>query len=112
MQLGSSLAEAVNGAISEVDWYSFGELLWVKFKIALETLAGFLTNLDMPELAKSASNVVVGFIDSITETLNNIDWRGIGNRIATFIANIDYSGISNSLFTGLGTALALSLIQI
>ena len=106
MQLGSSLAEAVNGAISEVDWYSFGELLWVKFKIALETLAGFLTNLDMPELAKSASNVVVGFIDSITETLNNIDWRGIGNRIATFIANIDYSGISNSLFTGLGTALA------
>lgn len=106
MQLGSSLAEAVNNAISEVDWYSFGELLWVKFKIALETLAGFLTNLDMPELAKSASNVVEGFIDSITETLNNIDWQGIGNQIATFIANIDYSGISNSLFTGLGTALA------
>ena len=105
-KLGASLAEAVNGAVLEVDWYSFGELLWANFKIGLETLAGFITNLDMPELAQSASRIVMGFLDSITETLNNVSWRKIGNQIATFFANIDYSGIATSLFTGLGAALA------
>lgn len=106
IEFGGALSEAMNGTIETIDWYSFGQLLWAKFKISLETLAGFLANLDMPELGKSASDIFKGFFDSITETLNNIDWQRIGNQIATFFASIDYSGISSSLFSGLGTALA------
>lgn len=54
--LGGGLARCINGLVSEIDWYDFGRLLWAKFKIALETLAGFLLELDMPQLAKAASD--------------------------------------------------------
>ena len=45
-------------------------------------------------------------LDSITGTLNSVNWQKLGNQIATFIAEIDYSGIAASLFRGLGAALA------
>lgn len=106
MALGKSLAEMINNAIEQVDWYDFGRLLWAKFKISLETLAGFLLNLDMKEIAAAASNIVKGFLDSISETLKKIDWQGIGNQIATFIRNIDYGGIFTSITYGIGVALA------
>ena len=95
----------LNSAIAEIDWYAFGQLLWSKFKIGIETFAGFLLNLDMTEIAQSASRIVMGFFDSISETLLAIDWQGIGNQIATFIASIDYAGVAESLFGGLGVAL-------
>lgn len=104
--LGASLAAMLNRALSEVDWRAFGQLLWSRFKIAIETLAGFLTNLDMSQVANALSQSLIGVLDSITETLNNIDWQKLGNQIATLIAEIDYSGIAESLFRGLGAALA------
>lgn len=105
LNLGASLATMLNSAIAEIDWYAFGQLLWSKFKIGIETFAGFLLNLDMTEIAQSASRIVMGFVDSISETLLAIDWQGIGNQIATFIASIDYAGVAESLFGGLGVAL-------
>lgn len=104
--LGASLATMLNRALSEIDWRSFGMLLWSKFKIAIETLAGFLTNLDMSKVSQAASDLVMGFIDAIKETLINVDWQSIGNQIAAFFAGINYSGIADSLFSGLGAALA------
>lgn len=104
--LGASLAAMLNRALSEVDWRAFGQLLWSRFKIAIETLAGFLTNLDMSQVANALSQTLIGVLDSITGTLNSVNWQKLGNQIATFIAEIDYSGIAESLFRGLGAALA------
>lgn len=106
INLGESLAEAINNAIEQIDWYAFGQLLWAKFKIALETFAGFFTGLDMPQLAQAGSNIAIGLFNSITETLQNIDWQGLGKQIADFIANIDYAGIADAFFYGVGAALA------
>lgn len=102
--LGASLAAVFNHLVYEVDWYQFGMLLWAKFKIALETLAGFLLNLDMTALAQAASNIVVGFFNSMTETIQNIDWFGLGEQIKTFLVNIDWDGMAISVFTAIGAA--------
>lgn len=104
MNLGASLAEMVNNALEQVDWYSFGKLLWAKFKIMIETAAGFLLNLDMKELAKAASNIAIGFFDSITETIQNIDWKKLGEQIRDFLINVDWAGIAESVFKAIGAA--------
>lgn len=95
--LGQSLAESVNGIVYEVDWYAFGQLLWTHFKLALETFAGFILGLDMPALAEAASNIVMGFFDSIQETITKIDWNGIGRQIAEFLNNVDWNDIIDSI---------------
>lgn len=97
INLGKHLAKFINGLVDEVDWYDFGRLLWAQFKIGLETLAGFLLELDMPALAKAAGNIVKGFFDSMTESIQKIDWRGIGRQIAEFLNNIDWIGIAKSI---------------
>lgn len=104
MNLGASLAEMVNNALEQVDWYSFGKLLWAKFKIMIETAAGFLLNLDMKELAKAASNIAIGFFDSITETIQNIDWKKLGEQVRDFLINVDWAGIAESVFKAIGAA--------
>lgn len=104
LNLGASLATMANHAIAEIDWYAFGQLLWAKFKIALETLAGFLLNLDMKQLAESASNIVKGFFNSMTETLQNIDWFALGEQVKEFLINVDWAGVAESVFTAIGAA--------
>lgn len=107
-QLGAGIAESINSIVDEIDWYTVGMLLWAGFKIAIETLAGFLLGLDMADLATAASNIVKGFFDSMTETLEKIPWRKIGEQIATFINNIDFVGIVKSIVSSInGVALAL-----
>ena len=108
INLGMSLAAFINGAVSEIDWYSVGKLLWSGFKIAIETLAGFIIGLNMPEMAEAASNLIIGFFDSIKETIDNIDWKGIGEQIRDFLVNVDWEGIANSVFGAIKSAFTAS----
>lgn len=110
INLGASLAAMVNGAVSEIDWYAVGQLLWAGFKIAIETLAGFMLGLDMVQLAEAASNLAIGFFDSVTETLASIDWEQIGIQVAVFLANIDWAGVAESCFTAIGAAFAAATL--
>lgn len=105
VNLGKRLAEFVNGLVYEVDWYDFGRLLWAQFKIALETFAGFIIGLDMPALAKAASNIIIGFFDSMQETIANIDWGEIGRQVARFLNNIDWVGILSSVWRAVKSAI-------
>lgn len=105
MNLGTKLAEFINGAVSEIDWYTVGMLLWAGFKIAIETLAGLLLGLDMVALADAASNLVIGFFDSMTETIQKIPWAQIGDQIAKFLNNIDWYGVLTSAIKAIQAAL-------
>lgn len=104
LNLGASLATMLNNMIAQIDWYAFGQLLWSRFKIAIETLAGFLLNLDMVQLAQSASQIAMGFFNSITETLQSIDWAQLGEQVKTFLVNVDWAGVAESVFTAMGAA--------
>lgn len=104
LNLGAQIANLVNSAVEQVDWTGLGQLLWSKFKIAIETLAGFLLNLDMANLALAASNIAIGFFDSITDTIASIDWIQLGHQVATFLENVDWAGVATSCFTAIGAA--------
>lgn len=101
--LGQSIASFLNGAVSEINWSNVGEFLASKFKIALDTLAGFILGLDMPQLAKAASDLVMGFFDTITSTIQGIHWADVGNQIATFLSSVDWPGVFMSVGKAIST---------
>lgn len=101
--LGNSVATMVNGAVREINWENVGKLLFAKFKIAIEFLAGLLLGLDMKQLAKAASDIVKGFYNSVTETIQSIDWAQIARQIITFIVNVDWAGMLTSAAGALGS---------
>lgn len=101
--LGNSVATMVNGAVGEINWENVGKLLFAKFKIAIEFLAGLLLGLDMKQLAKAASDIVKGFYNSVTETIQSIDWAQIASQIITFIVNVDWAGMFKAYFTAAGS---------
>lgn len=109
INLGTKLAELINGIVYEVDWYDFGRLLWAKFKLGLETFAGFLLGLDMPALAQAASDIIMGFFDSMQESIENIDWERIGRQIAEFLNGIDWLGIIDSISGALESLVSAGL---
>lgn len=104
LNFGASIADMVNNAISEIDWSNVGAWLWAKFKIAIETLAGFLLNLDMTQLAQAAGNIVIGFFESMSETIQNIDWYTLGEQVKLFLVSIDWAAVAESVFTAIGSA--------
>ena len=105
LSLGAKLADMFNNAVAQIDWRNVGMLLWAKFKIAIETLAGFLMNVDMTQLAHAASELIIGFFDAASETIQSIDWQALGHQIADFLANIDWNGVMDSMFEAIGSAL-------
>lgn len=105
LSLGAKLADMFNNAVAQIDWRNVGMLLWAKFKIAIETLAGFLLNVDMTQLAHAASELIIGFFDSASDTIQSIDWQALGHQIADFLANIDWNGVMDSMFEAIGSAL-------
>lgn len=109
IDLGNKLAEFINGLVYEVDWYDFGRLLWAKFKLALEIFAGFIIGLDMPALAQAASDIIIGFFNSMQETIETIDWAAIGRQIAEFLNNIDWAGVISSIASAIGAMIPAAL---
>lgn len=109
INLGKKLAEFINGLVYEVDWYDFGRLLWTQFKMGLETFAGFLLGLDMPAIAQAASDIIMGFFDSMQESIENIGWEGIGRQIAEFLNGIDWLGIIDSISGALESLVSAGL---
>lgn len=103
--LGASLAEGLNGLVDAVNWSDMGRLFWSGFKIAIETLAEFLLNLDMPELAYAVSDLVIGFSNSMQETFANIDWQQVGQQIKTFLVSLDWISIAEAMAGALGAAI-------
>ena len=106
INLGASLATGANGLLESVDWGNLGYLLWSKFKIALETAAGFLANIDFAELFSALNRFGVGFYEGIQETLDNIDWSQLGAKIIDFIRNVEVGDIVHATFETLAKAVA------
>lgn len=108
LNLGASIANMINNAISNINWRNVGAFLFAKFKIAIETLAGFLLNLNIPQLYQSASEIVIGFFDSVSETINNIDWKGLADQFVALVTGVfvsaEWDGMAESVFTAMGSA--------
>ena len=103
--LGASLAESWNAAIVRVDWANLGTVLSAKFSIVIRSLGSFLENLNFAELADGFSKFAIGFFDGITNAIESVDWKKIGENVKTFLKNVNWSGIADSIMEGIGAAL-------
>lgn len=106
VNFGKKIAEFFNGMIEKIEWENVGKLLWAKFKIIFEMLAGFISKLDMKKLSDAFSKLTISFTNSITDTVNNIDWQQLGQQIAELIRSIDWNGIVDAFVYLIGAALA------
>ena len=59
----------------------------------------------MPEMAEAASDLIIGFFDSIKQTIDMIHWDEVGLQIATFLANLDWPGMFKSIREAIVSAL-------
>lgn len=102
--LGNSIADAIDGVVSAIDWKAVGQWLWAGWKIGIETLAGFVAGADMTQWAQTASDMAIGFCDSITETITNIDWAQLAHQIMTFLVSMDWAGVVESVSEAISAA--------
>ena len=102
LSLGASLAEAFNGLADAIDWPELGRLLWSGFKIGIETLAGFISKLDMEQLAIDFSNLAKSFFESVSATFAGIDWKQLGLQIVTFLQNVEWAEIGQAAAASMG----------
>ena len=77
IQIGSSIAKSLKGAIREINWTSLGQLLGNKFMISWKMLSGFVQEMSRKndagitgwtELGKSIGKAMTGMFDTISFT--------------------------------------------
>lgn len=77
IQIGSSIAKSLRGAIREINWTSLGQLLGNKFMISWKMLSGFVQEMSRKndagitgwtELGKSIGKAMAGMFDTISFT--------------------------------------------
>ena len=101
--LGGKFANLVNQILhvdtsSEDTWKNLGEILVSKFTIVFDTITGFLENIDAGALAKAISDILIGALESVSDSIANADWKKIGENIGEFFENIDWKGIAEAIW--------------
>lgn len=122
--LGSSIGEGLNGLFSEVNWENLGNLIGNGFMIAWDLfrgfvykidyseiglsiadgINGFLETIDLGEMVDSLSQFAIGFLETLTTTIQNTDFELVGQQISNALKAIDWLGIAKGLWDA-GTAL-------
>lgn len=130
-QIGTNIANLLNGFIATVDWYQVGNTFaqglntviyfaysfittfnWKQFGTAIaKSINGFFDNVDWGALAQTLSAGLKGIFDTATGFFMTLDWGIIIDSIIEFFTNVDYSGISDAFFGMLGSA-AGSLVNL
>lgn len=106
--LAGGLATFLSNVISSVDWGNLGTLFASKFRILLFALVGFLQNFDWGAAAAGISQFAIGFIGSIADAIQQVDWSTFGQSLwdglVLAIGSIDWAGLSGVLGEVLGAA--------
>lgn len=104
-QVGNTFAQGLNtiiyfgySFISTFDWKQFG-------KAISDSINGFFNNVDWATAGKTLGDGIKGVLSTISTTLQEIDWAGIGQDIVTFLVNIDWGGVISGLCSSFGAAL-------
>lgn len=98
--LGKKLADFFNQilALDEETWKNLGAILVAKFTIPFRLLTGFLEEMDASDLAKAVSGTIIGALESITDAINDADWKKIGENIGKFFTDLDWEGIAKAMW--------------
>nr|DAN01901.1 MAG TPA: minor tail protein [Caudoviricetes sp.] len=118
IQIGSSIAKSLRGAIREINWKSLGQLLGNKFMISWKMLSGFVQEMSRKndagitgwtELGKSIGTAMTGMFDviSLTDIADAIVGviNGAFEILAGFDAEFDWDAFQENLKEGIETAI-------
>lgn len=114
IQIGSSIAKSLKGAIREINWTSLGQLLGNKFMISWKMLSGFVQEMSKKndagitgwtELGKSISKAMTGMFDAIsfTDIADAIVGviNGAFDTLAGFDEEFDWDSFQENLKSGI-----------
>lgn len=108
MGLAGGIATFLSNVISSVDWGNLGTLFASKFRIILHSVVGFLQNFDWGAAAVGFSQFAIGFLGSITDAIQQIDWAAFGKTLwdgfVLAVGSIDWVSLSNVLGEAVGAA--------
>lgn len=102
-KLGGGIAEFINGALSEIDTVTLGKLIARTITMGFDLAIGFIKKLDAKQLAAKVSGVVIGFFDHMSDWLDKVDWSDFGQTFAEKIVatfkGINWKGIAEKVGT-------------
>lgn len=111
--IGKKIAEfltgenGIGGALREIDFSNIGGIMAEKLTALPETLIGVVNNLDFSVVGKSLGDTIRGFLDGITEFIQNVDWgETLENAITgmfDFISGLDIQSLAESVLSLLGS---------
>lgn len=108
-QLGSRLADGLNGLVSEIDWHGLGKTIGDHFMIAWNTLYGFVHNLDWKDLGKALGEGLNGLNDAINwSTIADAittGFNGVFTALSNFTKTVKWGEIAQNITDGLNTAI-------
>lgn len=124
-KIATNIAQFLNGFIGSTDWNLVGNTFaqglntviyfgynfittfdWKQFGKAIgDSINGFFKNVDWATAGKTLGKGIKGVFDTISTTLQEIDWTEIGSDIIAFITSIDWGEVISSLCSALGSAI-------
>ncbi len=112
-KLGGYLTDAINNAVENIDFYSFGQLV-MDFPVALvDAIVGAIEKADFKSIAAAIGNFFKGAFDRASEWLSSVDWGKMGSHVYKSLKDVllglDFSGIAKSLYRMLGSALGAAV---
>ena len=90
--------DLVYNFITETDWRSLGESLGT-------SLSNALMSIDWAQAGQTVGEAFKAFFNFLAETLENIDWYGLGQKVKEFLVNIDWNGVADAFFEAFGAAI-------
>ena len=111
--LGNKIGEFVNNALSNINFDIAGRLPVKQLTSILDTIIGFLDELDWGLVSSSISSFIKGAFNEASDWISGINWSSMGSKLyqnlKNFFAGIDWAGLASSAFTLLGNALSAAV---
>ena len=111
--IGKAIAElltgedGIGGALRKIDFKNIGGIIAEKLTALPKVLIGVVNNLDFKEVGKVLGDTIEGFLNGITEFIQNVDWGvTLENAIRgmfDFVKGLEIGDLAESLLTLLGS---------
>ncbi|MBR3506487.1 MAG: hypothetical protein IKO02_05520, partial [Lentisphaeria bacterium] len=120
LPIGVKLAELLNGAIDEIDFTAFGEMLAHGVIKGWNVMIGFVVGdnngsggINADALGKAINHTLTSMWSEMTRWINATDWTALGSRLWLklygMISNMDITSLVRSFFTAVGVAIRASV---
>lgn len=103
--IGQKLGAILTETFKETDWAKVGETAAAVLTSLPKMLVGFILETDWAVAAQSLSKTIISAFNGVSGWIKGVNWKTVGDQVATFFKNVDWGGVATSLFEGIGSAL-------